>query len=135
MIHFSTYLWITYYYKHIFFRKQEHIKFNENKIEAETTISSKNKDETKLEKILFLNNLFTDTVSQPLETDEVVNSDCKVKSKLSYNVHTLSTDNPTIVTNFQLASEQYINIFNRYQVFHVIMIFSRCIVTLMIIFY
>ncbi|KAL5244805.1 hypothetical protein ACI65C_012215 [Semiaphis heraclei] len=95
--------------------KQEHIKFNENKIEAETTISSKNKDETKLEKILFLNNLFTDTVSQPLETDEVVNSDCKVKSKLSYNVHTLSTDNPTIVTNFQLASEQYINIFNRYQ--------------------
>lgn len=70
-----------------------------------------------------LNKLLTDTVSQSLQTEKVVKSECKVKSKLLHNIQKLSTGNPANMTNLQLASEQYISIFNRYQVFHAIIIF------------
>ncbi|XP_022177506.1 uncharacterized protein LOC111038632 [Myzus persicae] len=94
--------------------KQEH-KCKEKKIEAETTISPKDSDQTKTEEILLLNKLLTDTVSQSLQTEKVVKSECKVKSKLLHNIQKLSTGNPANMTNLQLASEQYISIFNRYQ--------------------
>ncbi|XP_008187590.1 uncharacterized protein LOC100164814 isoform X2 [Acyrthosiphon pisum] len=94
--------------------KQEHNKHKENKIETET---SKHMDETTTEKILLLNKSFDD-VSQPLQTEKVVKSDCKVKSKLTHNIQKISADKPTNVTHLQrlqLPSEQYISIFNRYQ--------------------
>jgi len=62
------------------------------------------------------NRSITDPVSQPLQKENVVKSDCIVKSKLPDNLQQLSAGNPHNVTNLQLASEQYINIFNRYQV-------------------
>ncbi|CAI6347770.1 unnamed protein product [Macrosiphum euphorbiae] len=95
--------------------KLEHNKYKENKIETETP---KHTDETTTEKIVLLNKSFDDTVSQPLQPEKVVKSDCKVKSKLTHNVQNISAGKPTNVTHLQrlqLPSEQYISIFNRYQ--------------------
>jgi len=82
-----------------------------------------------------LNKLYTDTISQPLQTEkEVVKRDCKVKSKLPHNIQKLSTGNPANMPDLQLASEQYISIFNRYQVLHAIIIFNHCVETIRIVF-
>jgi len=120
-------------YTHFIFRKEEHNKYKENKIETETPIHT---DETTTEKILMLNKSFDDIVSQPFQTENVVKSDCKIKFKLTHNIQEISAGKPTNVTHLrrlQLPSEQYINIFNRYQVFHTIIIFNHW-VSLMIIF-
>lgn len=124
MINFSKYLWIAIVIFILFFRKQEHSKYKENKIEIETTISPKHTDETTTEEILLLNKSFNDMVSQPLQKEKVVKSDCKV----THNIQKISTGKPTNLTNLQrlqLPSEQYISIFNRYQVFHTIIIFNH----------
>lgn len=84
-----------------------------------------------------LNKSSNDTISQPLQTEKVVKSDCKVKSKLNHNIQNISAGNPANVTHLQrvqqlqLPSEQYISIFNRYQVFHAI-IFNQCVFKMII---
>jgi len=105
----------------LFFRKQEHNKYKENKIETETIISPKHTDDT-TEKILLFNKSFNDMVPQPLQKEKVVKSDCKVTPKLTHNIQKISADTPINLANLQLPSEQYISIFNRYQVCHTIII-------------
>lgn len=80
-------------------------------------------------KPVLVNKSIVDTVSQSLPIESVVKSDSKVKSKLPNNLQKLSAGNPANVIDHQLLSEQYISIFNRYQVIYVIIIFNHCIDT------
>lgn len=112
-----------------FSRKQESIKYNEINIETKTTILAENPEETKNEKPVLVNKPIVNTVFQSLQIESVVECDSKVKSKLPNNLQKLSAGNPANVINHQLASEQYISIFNRYQVFHAIIIFNHCVDT------
>lgn len=105
-----------------FSRKQES-NYNEINIETKTTILTENPEETKSVKPVLVNKSIVDTVSQSLP----IESDSKVKSKLPNNLQKLSAGNlANIIIDHQLASEQYISIFNRYKVFHAIIIFNHC---------
>ncbi|XP_060854201.1 uncharacterized protein LOC132932032 [Rhopalosiphum padi] len=106
---------LDYSTEHNLNEKREHDKYKEVKIETETTISAKNTEETKNEKMVLVNKSVINTVSQSFQSENIVESDCKVKSKLPNNLQKLSAGNPANVINYQLASEQYISIFNRYQ--------------------
>jgi hypothetical protein len=66
--------------------------------------------------MVLVNKSVINTVAQSFQSENIVESDCKVKSKLPNNLQKLSAGNPPNVINYQLASEQYISIFNRYQV-------------------
>jgi len=105
-----------------FSRKQESNNYNEINIVTKTTILTENPEETKNVKPVLVNKSIVDTVSQSLP----IESDSKVKSKLPNNLQKLSAGNPAnIIIDHQLASEQYISIFNRYQVFHAVIIFNH----------
>lgn len=112
-----------------FSRKQDSNKYNEINIETKTSILAENPEETKNVKPVLVNKSIVDTVSQSLQIESVVESDSKVKSKLPNNLQKLSAGNPANVINHQLVSEQYISIFNRYQVFYAIIIFNHCVNT------
>jgi len=108
-----------------FSRKQESNKYNEINIETKTTILTEKPEETKNVKPVLVNKSIVDTVSQSLP----IESDSKVKSKLHNNLQKLSAGNLANVIDHQLPSEQYISIFNRYQVFHTIIIFNHYVDT------
>ncbi|XP_025196411.1 uncharacterized protein LOC112595425 [Melanaphis sacchari] len=99
---------LDYSTEHNLNEKQEHNKYKEIKI-------AKNTEETKNEKLVLVNKSVTDTVSQSLRTENIEGSNCKVEFKLPNNLQKLSAGNSANVINHQLASDQYINIFNRYQ--------------------
>lgn len=85
-----------------------------------------NTEGNKNDKILSFNTLSTENSPQPLQIDnENVKLKCKldtVQSKLLNISQELSTIDSISVTNTQLESGQYLNIFNRYQVLNTIII-------------
>lgn len=108
----------------------------EIKIENKTIIPPNNTEEIKTDTKHSLNKSFTDNVSQPLQKGHFVKSDCEVKSKLGIDLQRLSSENPANVTKLPLGSEQYLRIFNRYQVFqNGLIIFNYNVKTFIIILY
>lgn len=102
-----------------FFRKLENIECK--KIDTKNTISTENTENLSLEKDLMCRTSFTNTISksfQPLQLENCIKSKCKIDKVHKPNDNQkLSTVDSSNIINPQLPSEQYINIFNRYQVF------------------
>lgn len=102
-----------------FFRKLENIECK--KVDTKNIISTANTEKPSLEKDPLCRTLFTNTTtksSQPLQIENCIKSKCKIDNVHNKpNTQRLSTVDSSNTINPQLPSEQYINIFNRYQVF------------------
>lgn len=106
-------------YINLCFRKLEN---NQNIKTDINNITSPQKIESKSKIMSLPNNSFSNIVSKlspSLQQEDVVKNECEVNAnqpKLSNNSHTISASDSKNVIDCQLASDQYINIFNRYQV-------------------